>query len=301
MPRWYGLVSALSLGAMLMAASSQTAVGYTLSGRGSPLTPLCVRVKAKSNHGCPSKNCKALESWTIVLDPGHGKDPRNGNANGRSHTGARGANGAWEDPNNLAVARRLESLLTSEGARVYLTRGEYNPGLPGKPGLRNRVLLAEQVHADIFISLHQDWSSKRTARGGETFYYFADSRPLAAIVQRHLVATTGLKDRGVHVGQFYVLKHTTMPAVLVEGGFLSNPEESALISSPAFHQKEADALNRAVLEYAEGRPRSLRWWTRLWPWRHHEPPRHPNRQYAVILRVGAVLGTAYRPFLDRLH
>ncbi len=207
------------------------------------------------------KNSPALTGWTIVLDPGHGRDPRNGNSHGRSNTGARGVNGVWEDTNTLLIAKRLEDLLAKEGARVYLTRGEYNSGPPGRQSLHNRVALAEKVHANLFISIHQDWSVSATVKGAETFYYQPGSRKFAVIVQRRMIETTGLSDRGVHIGEFYVLKHTTMPAILVEGGFLSNPTEASLITAFAFHQKEADALNRAILEYAQSTVR-LRWW----PW-----------------------------------
>ena len=167
-----------------------------------------------------------MTRWTIVLDPGHGKDPRSRSPRGRSYTGAPGVNGVWEDANTLAVARRLASLLQSEGARVYLTRGEFLPAWPGQPGLESRVALAERVHADLFVSLHQDWDATGLAHGVETFYYHADSRPLATVVQHYLVTMTGLRDRGLERGSFYVLQHATMPAVLVEAGFLSHRRQA---------------------------------------------------------------------------
>lgn len=271
MNRWYRMMASLLVSLWIIASvtslSRISKAFLVVTGAGNTLT----------THSCkhlnPKNTClgnSALTGWTIVLDPGHGKDPRNGNGTGRSNTGAPGVNGMWEDLNNLAIAQRLESLLASEGAHVYLTRGEYNPGLPGLQGLHNRVVLAERVHANLFISIHQDWNASGRARGAETFYYRDDSRPLAIMVQRQLVTMTGLKDRGVQRGEFYVIKHTTMPAVLVEGGFLSNPMEAKLISTSAFHQKEAEALNRAVLEYVQSSPSPMRSWLQWWPWRRRQ-------------------------------
>lgn len=188
-----------------------------------------------------------LTGHVIVVDPGHGLNP-----NGGGYTGAVGVNGVSEDANVLDVGRRLAALLRAQGATVYLTRGAYDPGPPPVQGLVDRVRFAEDHRAQIFISIHQNDSPSPRARGVSTYYYHADSRTLAADIERQLVAATGLKNLGTPTAPFYVLRWTTMPAVLVEGGFLSNPTEARLISTGSFHQEEAVALDRAVLQYFTG-------------------------------------------------
>jgi len=188
---------------------------------------------------------RPLAGWILVVDPGHGRNPVGGR-----DTGAIGVNGVSEDQNVLAIARDLAPLLRSEGADVVLTRGVYDPGPPPVQGLIRRVALAEKVHADLFLSIHQNDGAPRD-HGVETFYDTPASRAFAEDIQKAMVAVTGLADLGVHRQAFYVLRNTTMPSALVEGGFLSNPKEAAEISSPAFHALEAKALNEAILLYAE--------------------------------------------------
>jgi N-acetylmuramoyl-L-alanine amidase/3D (Asp-Asp-Asp) domain-containing protein len=183
-----------------------------------------------------------LAGHVIVVDPGHGM------WNG-SYTGARGVNGVSEDANVLDIGCRLVQLLSAEGADVYITRGTQDPGAPPRQGLVARVRLAENVHADVFLSLHENDNPSPGARGVTTYYTHPSSRTLAQTVQRAMVAVTGLRDDGVQTAPFYVTRMTTMPSVLVEGGFLSNPAEARQISTPAFHAQEAEALNRALLTY----------------------------------------------------
>lgn len=185
-----------------------------------------------------------LSGRVIALDPGHGLNP-----DGGGYTGAHGVNGAWEDVNVLDVARRLATLLRTQGATVILTRGAYDPGPPPVQGLIRRVASAERSHADVFVSIHQNDSSSPRAHGVSTYYDHTDSRALAQDVQQAMVAGTGLADIGTLRAGFYVLRNTTMPAILVEGGFLSNPTEARRISTAAFHRTEAQAIDQGLLAY----------------------------------------------------
>jgi N-acetylmuramoyl-L-alanine amidase len=190
-----------------------------------------------------------LQGWTIVVDPGHGRDPRYGN-----YTGAMGVNGISEDQNVLDIGQDFVADLRAQGATVYITRGVNDPAPPPVEGLIQRVALAEAVHADLFVSIHEN-DGTVTDLGVQTWYYWPNALPLAEAVQQAMVAGTGLADAGIHQKGFYVVFHTTMPAVLVEGGFLSNPSEAALISTTAFHVKEATALDAAILTYARSYPK----------------------------------------------
>ncbi len=195
-------------------------------------------------------SAQSLKGWTIVVDPGHGRDPRYGN-----FTGAEGVNGVSEDQNVLDIGQRLVTQLRLQGATVYITRGAYDPAPPPVQGLIKRVSLAEAVHADLFISIHEN-DGASSSHGVQTWYYWPRSAALARDVQQAMVADSGLANAGIHQRGFYVVYHTTMPAILVEGGFLSNPSEAALISTASFHARESSALDSAILTYVKANPKS---------------------------------------------
>ncbi len=172
--------------------------------------------------------------FLIVVDAGHGGKDQ----------GAKGVNGYLEKNFNLAVVKRMMELLKQypefqvEATRttdVYVT-------------LQDRVKYANELEADLFVSVHAN-SFKPGTRGTETFYYNANSEAFARVVHRHLIAATQFPDRKVKTAPFYVIKHTKMPAVLTETGFLSHPYENAQLASPAFQDKVAQALVAAIREY----------------------------------------------------
>ncbi|MCQ4363026.1 N-acetylmuramoyl-L-alanine amidase [Mycobacterium gordonae] len=119
--------------------------------------------------------------------------------------------------------------------------------------LAERVNAANTWGADIFVSIHanaagETWSS---AHGIETFTATSPSAAsvkLAAAVQKKLVASTGLADRGVKKADFYVIYKTACPAILVECGFMTNKAEAALLKSDAYRMKVAEAIVSAIAE-----------------------------------------------------
>lgn len=197
---------------------SQYNVSYTDRG-------LEVTLKAK-----PQKT-----GFLIVVDAGHGgKDP-----------GSLGAAGNHEKDYNLAVANKVVALLKQykefQVVPVRTTDVFYE--------LSERVAIANENNADLFLSIHANSFPKPTAGGTETFYYNANSKTFAQIVHKHLQGATGFTDRGVKATGYYVIKNTKMPAVLTETGFLSNPTENAKLTDPAFQDKIAKALVDAIREY----------------------------------------------------
>ncbi|WP_139491936.1 N-acetylmuramoyl-L-alanine amidase [Brevibacillus dissolubilis] len=172
--------------------------------------------------------------YLIVIDPGHGgKD-----------SGAIGTAGNQEKAFNLAVGNRLIELLKQHPEfQVAATRTT-----DVFPTLQERADLANKMEADLFLSIHAN-SFQASTRGTETFYYHANSKSLAQVVHRHLLSATSFPDRKTKVGNLYVLRNTTMPAVLIEAGFLSNPTENQQLMSPAFQEKVAQALAAAIVEY----------------------------------------------------
>ncbi|HHY28306.1 MAG TPA: N-acetylmuramoyl-L-alanine amidase [Desulfitobacterium dehalogenans] len=187
-----------------------------------------------------------LAGLTIVVDPGHGgKD-----------VGAVGSSGSYEKNSTLPVGLYLADLLRQAGAKVVMTRtGDTSPAGTDYTELKDlqaRVKIANQIPADLYVSIHNDAFSNPEA-GGVTTYISADNpkaeegRKLASAVQQELIKQVGLQDRKVKTANFYVIKNTTMPAILVELGFISNPVEEKLITDPEFQKKSALGIYRGVL------------------------------------------------------
>jgi len=212
----------------------------------------------------------------VVIDPGHGGEDQ----------GAAGAGGVLEKTVTLAVARLVAERLRTVGVEARLTR-DGDETVP----LRERTALANRLRADAFISIHANASPARGARGAETYYMSADasdpqaaataerenapaehstlglilwdlahvanlnaSARLAREIQDRLNVVHGIASRGVKQAPFVVLTGATMPAALVEIGFLSHPEEGQLVSQPDTQARIADALAAAVVAFLRAAP-----------------------------------------------
>jgi N-acetylmuramoyl-L-alanine amidase len=175
----------------------------------------------------------ALARPTVIIDPGHGGHDRGG------VPGVRYAEKIYA----LDVAKRVSARLRSAGYRTVMTRsGDYFVSLSGRCAVANRYSNA------IFVSVHFNAAPRRSADGIETYYYGRSSSGLASSVHRRVVAAAGTEDRGVRRRSFYVLRHTRCPAILVEGGFLSNPSEGARIARSSSHrQRLADAIASGII------------------------------------------------------
>lgn len=190
----------------------------------------------------------------VVIDPGHGG----------MDEGARGA-GLHEKAVALDVALRVEECLQKEGVAVVLTRRT-----DVRMRLRERMAIANGFENPILLSIHFNQSPLRSASGVEIFYaprnsspewmwagFFnapeaqatVDSRELAGFVGRSLEARTGATHRGIHQRALFLVQHARGPAVLVEGGFLSHPQESQRLGRPEYRQVLAEALAEGVLHY----------------------------------------------------
>jgi N-acetylmuramoyl-L-alanine amidase len=184
-----------------------------------------------------------LKGKIIVLDPGHGGvDP-----------GAIGQTlGLKEKDVNLEVARRAARLLNSYSAKVILTRSgdEYID-------LGERTQKANSMHADLFISIHMNANSSTQLKGTSTYYTLRSkdaerltkSRQLAGHIQNALLSTLQLDDKSIRQADFVVLRETTMPAVLIEAAFLSNPEEEKLMATEQFWENVAQAIVQGIGNY----------------------------------------------------
>jgi N-acetylmuramoyl-L-alanine amidase len=198
----------------------------------------------------------------IVIDPGHGGE----DAGAPSVLG-----GHYEKEYTLDWARRLGRLLAADGWRVFLTR-RLDLDVP----IAKRIAFADAHKADLFVSLHFNSAGRdRTQEGLETYCLTPEGLPssitrgygddptlifpnnafdrsnfrLACRIQRALLRVNGDRDRGVRRARFLgVLRGQHRPAVLIEGGYLSSPREARLIAEPAYREKLAQAVARALEE-----------------------------------------------------
>jgi len=181
----------------------------------------------------------------VVIDPGHGgRDP-----------GAIGIGGIYEKEIVLDISLQVASLLENQGIQIILTR-QTDVTL----SLQSRVDIANRARADLFVSIHANAisMSRPEVNGIETFHVAGSGsgQRLATSIQQQLLASTGMRDRGVKRARFYVLVHTTMPAVLVEVGFVTGQEDAARLSDPATRTQMAQAIVQGILDYlqADNRP-----------------------------------------------
>ncbi|MCL6602321.1 MAG: N-acetylmuramoyl-L-alanine amidase family protein [Paenibacillus sp.] len=179
----------------------------------------------------PGNNGKKL----VVLDAGHGaKD-----------SGAVGINGKYEKTFNLAVVLKAAALLKKvENIDVVLTRSD-DTFLE----LKERAAIANNLNADLFISVHANSGGSSSVSGTETYYQREASKAFAKVMHKYMLPATGLSDRGVRYGNFHVIRETKMPAVLLEVGYLSNKGDAALLFTEALQNRVAQAMVNATKEY----------------------------------------------------
>jgi N-acetylmuramoyl-L-alanine amidase len=205
-------------------------------------------VEEKDNIVIKVYEPKQLHSKVIVVDAGHGgKDP-----------GAI-ANGMKEKTLNLNIVKYLKEYLDKDDSiKVYYTRLD-----DSYPTLQDRCDLANEVDADFFLSVHNN-AFYSIHNGTESLYFptrkpnALDSYELADIFQKKIVAATGMKNRGLKSREnLYVLKHTTMPAIIVEIGFMTNSNDAAKLKKTSFQKTAAkslyDGIKETFIKYPTGR------------------------------------------------
>ena len=175
----------------------------------------------------------------IVLDPGHGgKDP-----------GA--TSGSYQEKQvALAVANVVKQKLEKDGAIVYMTRiGD------SYPTLADRVAFADKHYAEMFISIHNNSSTSSSAHGTETYYSISandnekEDNALATYVNSQIVKNAQMFNRGIKREDFYVIRHSVYPSILVELGFISNTEDRNKLVSSQYTQIFGDSIYKGIVEY----------------------------------------------------
>lgn len=177
-------------------------------------------------------------SQIVVLDLGHGG----------SDSGTVG-NGLKEKDVNFNQGMALYKLLEADSnIKVYMTRE-----IDVYPTLQFRSTLANEIEADLFVSIHNNSASSSSVKGAETLYYpsTTDTRgkAIAQLVQNSLVKDSGMVNRGIKArSDLYVLNTTNMPAILIETGFLSNADDAKRINTTSFVNTWAKGVYQAIIE-----------------------------------------------------
>ncbi len=188
------------------------------------------------------KNC-------IVVDVGHGG----------FDSGKIGVNGELEKDINLQVAKKLKKALEAQGMSVIMTREEdkglYDEDARNKKvqDLQRRCDLINEQKPLMAVSIHQNSYTSSEIKGAQVFYYknSTESQKLAEIIQEALVQQVDPQNhrKAKENSSYYILKKTSTPIVIVECGFLSNPEEAEKLKNEDYQQKLAEAVCLGIYQY----------------------------------------------------
>jgi N-acetylmuramoyl-L-alanine amidase len=170
-------------------------------------------------------------STIVVIDAGHGGFDRGGIAGQR----------VSEKTMNLDVAQRLKQVLQASGYRVVMTR-DSDVFVP----LPTRVAIANSYRNAIFVCIHFNATGRSGANGIETYFFSSQSLSLASAIHYYVAGGAPSANRGVRRRGYYVLRKTTVPSVLVECGFLTNPTEAQYAQTIGYRQKLADEIARGI-------------------------------------------------------
>jgi len=190
-------------------------------------------VTTKSNSNLP------LEGVSLVLDAGHG---------GSDPGAQRGE--AREKEMTLGIINQLKKRLEANGAFITMTRSDDT-----FVSLEDRVKITNLVMPKAFVSVHINaLESTNDIKGVETYFQTEQSRPLAEAIHNSLYTSLGVPNRGIRKARFYVINHTTVPAILAEVGYISNKDEREKLISSDYQGKIADALAQGVILYVNKNP-----------------------------------------------
>ena len=186
----------------------------------------------------------------VILDPGHGGyDP-----------GAITKQGVYEKSINLQIAQKVKEMLEPSGIEIFLTRDgdiDYVPdGVRGKTtkkqiDLNHRIEMAKEVKADVFVSLHVNATASGQESGSETFYHYQSEsgKRLAELIQQEMIKIPGMNRRIAKPGDFYIVKNTSMPAVIVEVGYLSSLKEQKKLQQSWYQEQLARAIAKGIANF----------------------------------------------------
>ena len=242
-----------------------------------------LKVKITANDGTTQiieRSFTYRKAKLVVVDPGHEIESVDPGAVA-THSGIRYVEGNL----NLQIAIKLKAELEARGIEVYMTR--YDSVIIDRDStesLKKRVKAANELDADLFVSIHHNSYTTSSANGFEVYYStgtpittyinekvitedgrdltletkayasrsatdkVAVSKALATAITNEASSTLGLYNRGAKDSNLYVCKNTTMPSILIENGFLTNPTEAAKVSTSSHQQKLAEITATKINE-----------------------------------------------------
>ena len=242
-------------------ASDLARIGTGRTGGAAVIASAASPDPSSPNDGAPAwKPSVNTNPRLIVIDPGHGgADP------GTQH------NGLVEKQLTLDIAQRLRALLVAQGWTVRMTRetdidplsadilakmrADGKPKADDRAYLQTRCDVANDLGARMFISIHINSAPSESAHGTTVYWYKPQDAALAQAIERSVIPLAGTQDDGTRHENFYVVRHATMPAVLIETAFATNPGDVALLRQPSFLQNVAQGIANGVKAYA-GAPAS---------------------------------------------
>jgi N-acetylmuramoyl-L-alanine amidase len=211
-----------------------------------PIPPKVINQPKEVSIAEPKRPYKPQQLGPVIMiDPGHG---------GPNDTGAKGrlAPDYMEKNLTLATAMFLKDYLNQMGFKTLMVRQEdifINRYV--------RARLANEKQPKLYVSIHYNFAPHHSAHGIEVFYYQNDadkersnrSKRLGEAVLKRVITKTGAKSRGVKNGNYAVIRETNMPAVIVEGGFMTNEQEMNKLKDPAYLKKIALGIAEGVHDY----------------------------------------------------
>ena len=171
----------------------------------------------------------------IIIDPGHGGDD----------PGTIGIGGFREKDVVLPISLDVAEILRKQDIEVIMTRDTDH-----FISLQGRTDMANDIDADLFVSIHANAInlSRPDVNGLETYYY-NDGKRLAEVIHWSILNGVNIDNRGIRRARFYVLRHSAMPAVLLEVGFLTGAIDSARLKDPDHRRQMAEAIANGIVEY----------------------------------------------------
>ena len=202
----------------------------------SPFADLLERSKTKKSPPKKTEQAisKRIKNKVIVIDPGHGG----------LDTGASRGN-VLEKDLTLDIALKVRECLRDMGMKNIIMTRSTDKTLT----LDERVQIANNNNADIFVSVHINASVKTEINGIETHYYSDNGYKVAKVVHKELMKNINATDRGLFKSKFYVINHTEAPAVLLELGFISNEQERSSLKSDKRQMGSAQAIADGIVNY----------------------------------------------------
>ena len=198
-------------------------------------------VSKKLSQLVTSENVQAQKE-VVVIDAGHGgHDP-----------GKVGVNDALEKDINLQIAEKVKKHLEKNGIEVVMTRENDVMENTKLEDMKKRVALINKTKPTITVSIHQNSYSDQNVKGAQVFYYAGSevSQEAASLMQEELRKVDASNTRQIKSNSdFYMLKKTEVPIIIVECGFLSNPEEAEKLVSDEYQEEMAEAICSGILTW----------------------------------------------------